>query len=316
MVSKKKSKACGYIKPHPSHIWKGEVLKFFCQGVAQRDGFEHEHIWDNSAQGRTMPIMVNADVTPPRPYILYSPRDDSELWQGPVECPCGQSAWLTDGRKVRDLPPKEPRFPQVDVLDRIRALKAKLDKGGSDSLTEEDKAELKEIADAIVSAFQPLMESFQKMAEQLMEYLTAFLDSLDPDTVREMHRMAQVYGEHAETPAGTIELRDAATGEVIAEQVLGYDPIAAVNHNARAIAEDSLQEFIAPDLHDPVEIAKGAIAEPFKKPFHIEITPDDPAMRGRDIVVPIQPTLREIADNNWSGLQRRFDLDRPMTERD
>ncbi|WP_439593914.1 Lsr2 family DNA-binding protein [Microbacterium sp.] len=80
----------------------------------------HVHIWDNP-QG--MPIMKNADLIPPRPYVLYSPRDDSPLWSGPCECTCGASMWLTDG-KIPAVPAAEEevaRFEHIaEVLDETR----------------------------------------------------------------------------------------------------------------------------------------------------------------------------------------------------
>lgn len=269
MGGKKKTQTCGYIKPHPSHVWRnnkdGEPLdaapKRFCPGVAQKSVNAHVHVWD-AANG---PIMREREIDAPGLLEVVS-----EPWSGPIECPCGLAAWLHDGVKKRDLPPKEVRFPHAEIMDRILALKSKLDRG--EEMSEEDKAEFEAIAAALVEAFKPLVEAFQKMAEQVIEFLATFLDRLDPETVRELHRLAQTYGEHTEAPVETIELRDSKTGEVIAEHIIGHDPIAASQHiNAPIVNQESVQPAIDPSsLLDPAIVAAHrSVREPFVRPFRI-----------------------------------------------
>jgi len=270
MAHKKPQKHCNYIKPHPAHVWPADadargVPKLWCTGTAvDPSRGPHVHVWD-----QTGPVMRTTEETYAKVTVL---------WQGVCECPCGQSAWLKDGRSKRAVKAKEVRFPKADAYERTLALKAKLDRDGPDAMSEEDKAELQEIADALIEAFTPLVQAFQKMAEQVMEYLMAFLDRLDPETVREMHRLAQTYGEHADSPVDTIELRDAETGKVIAEHIIGYDPIPSTQHAATDLVEDALQPNLAPNPHSIAEVARKAIAEPFNEPFHVNIAGAKPGV--------------------------------------
>lgn len=288
MGGKKKQKHCSYIKPHAPHVWTRANDEFtdaktvWCPGVAQATEDRHVHIWD--------------EVSPI--YREDLSKEFNDLWNGPFECPCGQSAWLKDGVKKR-LIKTEVRFPAADVMERTMALKAKLDRG--DEFTEEDKAELQAIADALVEAFKPLVAAFQKMAEQVVEYIASFLDRLDPETVRELHRLAQTYGEPAEAPVETIELRDAMTGEIIAEHVIGHDPIAATQHAATEIVEDALQPVLAPNPSDPVEVAKKALAEPFKEPFQLSLA--DGEMVGQPSLFESPRAIHDILD---TPINRRY----------
>lgn len=287
MASKKPKKACPTAKPHQQHVWSGEVLKFFCPGVKSA---EHVHVWD-AASG---PIMREREIDAPGLMEVVS-----EPWNGPIECPCGLAAWLTNGVKKR-LVKTEVRFPNADVMERTLALKSKLDRG--DELSEEDKAEFEAIAAALVEAFKPLVEAFQKMAEQVIEFLATFLDRLDPETVRELHRLAQTYGEHTDSPPETIELRDVVTGEVIAEHIIGHDPISATQHAATEIVEDSLQPLLAPDSTDPIEAARRAVAEPFKEPFHLSMA--DGEMVGQTSMFedsPLAQAARRAAQDSLLG---------------
>lgn len=265
MGGTKKSKHCGYVRPHAGHVWRDQNSKMdrkhWCAGTVEES--RHVHVWD-AANG---PIMREREIDAPGLLEVAS-----EPWNGPFECPCGQAVWLKNGRKVRTIK-TEVRFPKADVMERTLALKAKLDRG--EEFSEADKEEFQAIADALIEAFKPLVAAFQKMAEQVTEYLQSFLDKLDPDIARELHRLAQTYGEPVDTPVETIELRDAVTGEVIAEHVLGYDPIAATQHAATDIVEDAAQPLLAPEPSDPVEIAKRALREPFTAPFKVNMTHSD-----------------------------------------
>lgn len=265
MGGTKRQKHCAYVKPHPSHTWK--TLKHegvWCPGTAQTAENQHTHIWD---AGVVKVGKMDDDL------------EDLVPVNGAVECPCGKSAWLKDGRKVRSLAPKEARFPQADAYDRTMTLKTKLDKSGPEALSEDDKAELKAIADALVVAFEPMVKAFQKMAEQVMEYLQSFMDRLDPETVRELHRLAQAYGEPTERPAETIELRDALTGEVIAheEPIVwnGFTPLAADRHAATEIVEDSEQahgEFMPVSDGEMVSGMTGPLTLPPVDPAALDIS--------------------------------------------
>ena len=275
MGGKKKTKSCSYIKPHPGHTWHenkdGQALdrakKFFCLGIAQSKSNEHVHIWD-----RDMPVMKNEDSG--TPYTLHSKYGDGPLWEGPCECACGQAAWLKDGRKKRDLRPKPnevDRFPVGDPYVRMVALKAKIDSEGIDSLSEEDREEINAIATAVIEALQPLMEAFAQLAARAVEVIQDFLDSLDPEIVAELHRIAAVYAEPPEHRPDTIDLVG-SDGVVIETRVIGFEPTAAATHVAAGIVEDALQPNLAPDPNDPVEIARKAIAEPFKEPFKLTLS--------------------------------------------
>ncbi|UAJ16176.1 hypothetical protein SEA_TINYMINY_86 [Microbacterium phage TinyMiny] len=251
-MPKKKQRSCNYIKPHESHTWRRESGQaVWCPGVVSK---EHVHMWDNGAH---MPIM--RDLSDGHAYVLHSRYDDEgEYWQGAFECPCGKSAFLKNGRKMRIIKPGAPveRFPNADHLTRLRELKEKLDAGGEEALTEEDKAELQALATALIEALQPLVAAFTAMAEAALAVMADFMDHIDKAELERLSRLAQAFGEKVET--GPVPI-----------QVVDYDPMGASQHVATSIVEDALQPNLAPDPTDPVEVARKAIAEPFKEPFRI-----------------------------------------------
>ncbi|AWY05177.1 hypothetical protein SEA_KRAMPUS_82 [Microbacterium phage Krampus] len=237
MAHKKPLKACTYVLPHPQHVWTNNPTdkeeKFFCKGIAEP---AHVHTWDNP---KNMPIMRAPDG---QAYVLFSPYDeDGEYWQGPFECSCGSSAWLKDGRKKRDLPAKAERFPKADSYERIVALKAKLDRG--EEFTAEDKAELEAIGTALIEAVQPLIKAFEKMYEQMAEFITGFLDQIDPVLMAQLIEMSKAHGEKPDS-VQTVEVRG-SDGSLIAEHIVSYDPIPANQHAATDIVEDAEQEHVA-----------------------------------------------------------------------
>ncbi|QGH74033.1 hypothetical protein SEA_HIDDENLEAF_83 [Microbacterium phage Hiddenleaf] len=235
MVHKKPLKACSYVLPHPQHVWTNNPTdkeeKFFCKGIAEP---AHVHIWDNP---KNMPVMRAPDG---KAYVLFSPYDeDGEYWQGPLECSCGASAWLKDGRKKRDLK-TEDRFPKADSFERITVLKAKLDRG--EEFTDEDKAELEAIAAALMEALKPILAAFEKMYEQMAEFITSFLDKIDPVLMAQLIEMSKAHGEKPDR-VETVELMG-SDGRVIAEHIVSYDPISANQHAATDIVEDAEQEHV------------------------------------------------------------------------
>ncbi|QPX61926.1 hypothetical protein SEA_DANNYDE_82 [Microbacterium phage DannyDe] len=230
MVHKKPLKACTYVLPHPQHVWTNNPTdkeeKFFCKGIAAP---AHVHIWDSP---KGMPIMRAPDG---QAYVLFSPYDeDGVYWQGPIECPCGASRWLKDGRV-------EERFPHADSYERIVALKAKLDRG--EEFTDEDKAELEAIAAALMEALKPILAAFEKMYEQMAEFITSFLDKIDPILMAQLIEMSKAHGEKPDR-VETVELMG-SDGRVIAEHIVSYDPISANQHAATDIVEDAEQEHVA-----------------------------------------------------------------------
>ena len=198
----KKQKHCGYIKPHVAHTYDREhqspqpgaarsyERKLWCPGVATATAeAAHKHVWKSD---RDMPVMRGEDG---KPYIPFSPYDENPLWEGPLSCSCGKSKFLKDGR----YKPKETvRFPRADLLERIMALKAKLDAGGLEAIDDDDKAELQAIADALVAAFEPLVKAFSDLAKTVGSYIQTFLDQTDPKTIALMVEMTKAYS--GETP--------------------------------------------------------------------------------------------------------------------
>lgn len=225
MVHKKPVKQCATATAHPQHVWSGEVgIKFFCKGIAES---AHVHVWD-----RQLPVRENYD------HVMRVPYGD--LVNGPFECRCGASAWLKDGRKKRDIK-TEDRFPKADSFERITALKAKLDRG--EEFTDEDKAELEAIANALMEALKPILAAFEKMYEQMAEFITSFLDKIDPVLMAQLVEMSKAHGEKPDR-VETVELMG-SDGRVIAEHIVSYDPISANQHAATDIVEDAEQEHVA-----------------------------------------------------------------------
>lgn len=228
----KKQKHCGYIKPHTAHTYDREhqspqpgatrsyERRLWCPGVATATAeTAHKHVWESD---QDMPVMRGEDG---KPYILFSPYDENPTWEGTLSCSCGMSKWLKDGRYK---PKKTARFPQVDPMDRIMALKEKLDAGGPDTLDDDDKAELQAIADALVAAFEPLVKAFSDLAKTVGSYIQAFLDQTDPKTIALMVEMTKAYSGETPDAVDTVTLYgdDGFIDEIVVSG--GYSPRPAV----------------------------------------------------------------------------------------
>lgn len=271
----KKMRACNYIKPHPSHTWPKNAdargsEKFFCMGIAQGPIEEHKHIWEHG-----LPIRAEgASALDP----------DPALYNGAFECPCGKTAWLKDGVRVRDVKGGDPvlRFPKAEHMTRLLALKEKLDAGGEEALTEEDKAELQALATALIEALQPLVAAFQTMVEAALIVLADFIDHIDKEELKRISRLVDAYGEKPEA-------------EPVDVQVVGYRPLTARELSYTAMAEDSLAPLLAPDPTDPVEVARRAIREPFAEPFKLTVDgisgPPVPRSELVDFIESVRPPL-------------------------
>lgn len=270
-MPKKKQRSCNYIKPHESHTWRRESGQaVWCPGVVSR---EHVHIWDREYNVR-------------EGWDDENKRGTGDLVNGAFECTCGKSAFLKNGRKMRIIKPGAPveRFPNADHLTRLRELKEKLDAGGEEALTEEDKAELQALATALIEALQPLVAAFTAMAEAALAVMADFMDHIDKAELERLSRLAQAFGEKVET--GPVPI-----------QVVDYDPMGASQHVATSIVEDALQPNLAPDPTDPVEVARKALAEPFNEPFNLDISDHS------GINVPIQPGYAEVRGQRISDLE-------------
>lgn len=244
---------CETTTPHQQHVWiqdyqdGGRINKFFCRGV---EAPEHVHVWDAIPDGQVIATKGGFGGEGAAP------------WNGAFECPCGKTAWLKDGVHKRDVKSGDPvlRFPQAEHMTRLRELKEKLDAGGEEALTEEDKAELQALATALIEALQPLAAAFQAMAESAVAVMADFMDSIDKDTLETLARVAKAYGEKV----------DAAPVDI---EVMGYEPVtaASLSYSSTALVEDSIQPLLAPDHNDPVEVARRAVREPFLEPFSITV---------------------------------------------
>lgn len=212
----KPQKVCGYAAQHPAHVWNryspatGIERSFWCAGVAQET--KHVHVWEGS------PIRTA----------------DGDLKDGVVECSCGMSKWLTDGRS-------EVRFPQADPITRLMALRDKVNAHGPDSLSEEDRAELNALAAALVAALKPLQDALRALGEQVEMAMTSFLDSIDSETMTELARLAQIIGEKPDTPeTDTVDLVD-SNGSVLDTLVIAHPPISATDLRSD---EDQNRSFV------------------------------------------------------------------------
>ena len=263
----KKQRQCGYIKPHLAHIYDRErqppqpgavrsyERRLWCPGVATATAeAAHKHVWEND---RDMPVMRGEDG---KPYILFSPYDENPLWEGPLSCSCGKSKFLKEGR----YKPKETvRFPRADPLERIMALREKLDTGGPEAIDEEDKAELEAIAADIIRILKPLMDQLHKMADMIVKMIQSFLGSLSPETVAYLAELGKSIGEKPDS-VDTIELRDSMTGEVIATQLITPEPVHAAP--ATAILSDDEQNKTIEELSE--QITGPAAISVLPKPGH------------------------------------------------
>ncbi len=235
MGGKKKQRQCGYIKPHVAHTYDREASsaveraagvgqrKLWCPGIATATAeAAHKHVWEND---RDMPVVRGEDG---KPHILFSPYDENPLWDGPLSCSCGKSKFLTGGR----YKPKETvRFPRADPLERIMALKEKLDAGGPEALDEEDKADM------------------------IVKMIQSFLGSLSPETVAYLAELGKSIGEKPDA-VDIIELRG-AYGQLIDTKLLTPSPISAVP--ATAILSDDEQIKTIDDLPMPGHVIVGGL---------------------------------------------------------
>jgi hypothetical protein len=241
MGGKKKIKHCMHIKPHKAHTWDHvkqspqpgavrTVEKVWCQGI----GNHHVHVWD----ANSYPLMRRPDG---KVAALGEP---GVPWTGPFECQCGASAWLTGGYKKRDMVTEE-RFPIGDPLVRIMALKAKLDAGHE--LSDDDQKELSDLADALIAAFRPIAEALAKLAVQVGEYITAFLDRIDYVKIAELLELSKTYGERPDAVETVTLMGDNLEPQEFV--VHGGSPMAAreavsLNTGATAIVSDEDQAFV------------------------------------------------------------------------
>ncbi|QLF84404.1 hypothetical protein SEA_KARATE_81 [Microbacterium phage Karate] len=271
MAHKKPLKACSYVLPHPQHVWTNNPTdkeeKFFCKGVATPEELipaepkngdvvfaapgskiEHVHAWD---------------AEPDKIIVRTGGFGGAVPWQGPFECSCGKSRWLKDGRAT------EERFPVADSYDRVMFLKAKLDRG--EEFTAEDKAELEAIAAALMEALAPLIVAFEKMYEQMAEFITSFLDKIDPVLMAQLIEMSKAHGEKPDR-VETVELMG-SDGQVIAEHIVSYDPISANQHAATDIVEDSEQRLVEPE---PFPAADGEAIGITVGELSVNVIPDSP----------------------------------------
>lgn len=146
-------------------------------------------------------------------------------WNGPFECSCGMSKWLSDG-KVKGT---TDRFPDVDPMQRIMDIKWRLEAGAE--LDEDDREEIRLISEALIKAFEPLIEAFTKMFEMVAAALTAFIDDLPPEVKAQMSELLKAYGEKPDN----IETVDLVTdaGDTMATIVIGHEPMSAKDHAAQ-----------------------------------------------------------------------------------
>ena len=225
----KKLKHCGYIKPHSAHTWRDEKtamaaltgalpprFTLWCPGTAQASAEPsvHRHMWE-VADGPIYRVLDTISVPAER-----------ELWNGPVECACGKSVWLKDG--VRE---SVQRFPGADPMERILSLRAKVDRDGIEALSDEDRAELEAIGQALIVALKPLADAMAKIVEGMAKMVQNFLDALPSPLVAELAEAAKVVGEKPDE-VNTISLVN-ADGEVYKEVVLTPSPVRAVDLEIR-----------------------------------------------------------------------------------
>lgn len=215
MGGKKQFAKCSNPKAHQSHVWSQEAKKVWCPGVEEK---AHVHDWERGLISETRETEFTLETA---------------LSNGPHECSCGMSVWLTNGRRKRDLP---ARFPHADALERIMALRARL-ANEKEKWSPEDQAEFEAIGEALVAAYAPLVEAFQKMAEQVVAYMQSFFDKIDPEQLAKLAELAKAHGEKPDE-VNTIDLVD-AYGTVVETVVITPPPVSAVE--AMSLTEDEDQ---------------------------------------------------------------------------
>jgi hypothetical protein len=136
-------------KPKPK-----ESLRDIGRRLSGEDKTGHQHVWE-----RPEPVYQKLNGK------LAKLGETGVPWNGPFECICGQSIWLTDGR-----PGKE------DPVIRLAKYKAKLDAG--EELTEEELADLKEIGEAMVQALNQFIEALAPFIKQVADFLADFWANL------------------------------------------------------------------------------------------------------------------------------------------
>jgi len=168
--------------------------------------YDHKHLWEMG------------EPLEDRPGVLYN---------GVKECPCGISVWMADG--VRAAQPQEPE-EQTDPLLRIMEYKAKLDAG--ETLDDDEIADIRAIAEAMVAAFKPFMEALQKLAEDVAKGISAFYADLDPyhrDLLMKVHDMAEVGSLDDDSNRIVVAQGGSLVGEI---PIMGGVPIPGLNHVA------------------------------------------------------------------------------------
>jgi hypothetical protein len=295
-MPKKRQKHCMHIKPHKAHTWEhvkqspipGAVRtheKVYCPGVGQH----HVHVWD----ANSYPIMRRPDGK------VAALGEAGVPVTGPFECVCGASAWLHDGYKKRDI--SGERFPLADPMERILALKAKLAAGKE--LDEADKKELNEIADALIEAFKPIAEALAKLAVQVGEYITAFLDRVDFVKIAEMVELSKAYGEKPDAVETVTLMGD--NMEPVEIVVAGAEAVPASAHAAlpTEIVEDSLQADFLPHWVDEPQAEQASDGE------YIRTLPDhmQPA-HVPDVIVNVDGSLTPMTAMGERLVQPRVEV--------
>lgn len=228
MGGKKPIRKCLTRTEHKPHVWRSEVQspqpgavrheeKLWCPGVNATTE-DHVHQWDKGVR-----IMEPTQPSVPR--------------TGPFTCTCGMSRWLFNGVVKREL---AERFPHADAYDRILALRAKLARG-KEEWNAADQAEFEAIGEALVAAFKPLVEAMQKMGEQVVEYMQAFFDRIDPAMLAQLAELAKAHGEKPDE-VNTVCIVG-LDGKVERELLITPPPVAAVN--AMALQPDD--EYVEPE---------------------------------------------------------------------
>ena len=204
------------------------------QGATQPwDRPTHEHIWDR-AERLDMPIVYDPTASVKTAYILFSPYDEDALdWQGSLECSCGKSTWLTDGRlagHVTAEPTAEVGADEVpddltstDVLAWLGELRAKLESG--EEPTEDEKLRFNAVGAALAAAIEPLIEALKGMWEGVGQYIMAFIDLIPPAEREVLLKLSEAFD-----PAPTIELRAGLNDDVVATRIVSDEDQSILGH--------------------------------------------------------------------------------------
>ena len=201
----------------------------------------HVHIWD-----------VNPPVHRDRTDLLDGHGEVvgaifEELWNGPLECSCGMSRWMTDGLAG---PQPEPVEEPHDPVIRLMEYKAKMDAG--EELTEEEIADLRAIGESIAAALKPLWEALMKMVDDVVKALTPFIELFSQDQAQLITAVTEASEQHIPpTATGAIDIVD---GETLVGRIplMGGIPVPSLSH----IALDNTAELSMP-THEPKAMRDG-----------------------------------------------------------